>query len=157
MTMTRLNWFTFDQLSTSDLYEILRLRSEVFVVEQECAYQDLDGKDFVAEHLMGYDGKHLMGTARILPVGAAYADAISIGRITVGLRYRNQHLGQELVTQAIARCRQLEPTRDILIGAQARLQGFYQSLGFIAEGTVYDEDDIDHITMRLAVGTNSHA
>lgn len=150
MTPLTWQWLSFDSLSNLQLYQMLALRSEVFVVEQDCAYQDLDGKDLKALHLVGaLDGK-VLATARLLPVGVSYPDAASIGRIVVHPSLRGQDLGRKTVELALEQYQRLWPSEALLIGAQARLTRFYEELGFVSEGEIYDEDGIDHITMRWA-------
>lgn len=150
MTPLTWQWLAFDSLSNLQLYQMLALRSEVFVVEQECAYQDLDGKDLKALHLIGTLDDKVLATARLLPVGVSYPDAASIGRIVVHPSLRGQDLGRKTVELALEQYQRLWPSEALLIGAQARLTRFYEELGFVSEGEIYDEDGIDHITMRWA-------
>ena len=146
-------WSYFESLSNQQLYQMLALRSEVFVVEQDCAYQDLDGKDLQALHLLGTLEGKVLATARLLPMGTSYPDAASIGRIVVHPSLRGQNLGRQTVELALEQYQKLWPDKALLIGAQARLQRFYQELGFAVEGDIYDEDGIDHITMRWTGST----
>ena len=148
MTPLTWQWFSFGALSNGQLYQMLALRSEVFVVEQACAYQDLDGKDFKALHLIGTLNDKVLATARLLPSGVSYPDAASIGRIVVHPSLRGQDLGRKTVQLALTQYQKLWPNEELLIGAQARLTRFYEELGFVAEGEIYDEDGIEHITMR---------
>lgn len=148
MTPLTWQWLSFDALSNQQLYQMLALRSEVFVVEQNCAYQDLDGKDLKAIHLIGSLNNKVLATARLLPKGVSYPDAASIGRIVVHPSLRGQDLGRKTVELALEQYQKLWPNEALLIGAQARLTRFYEELGFVAEGEIYDEDGIDHITMR---------
>ncbi len=148
MTPITWQWLTFESLSNHELYQMLALRSEVFVVEQACAYQDLDGKDPKALHLIGTLNGQVLATARLLPRGVSYPDAASIGRIVVHPSLRGQDLGRKTVELALKQYQKLWPDEALLIGAQARLTRFYEELGFVAEGEIYDEDGIDHITMR---------
>ena len=150
MTPLTWQWLSFDSLSNLQLYQMLALRSEVFVVEQDCAYQDLDGKDLKALHLVGTLDDKVLATARLLPVGVSYPDAASIGRIVVHPSLRGQDLGRKTVELALEQYQRLWPSEALLIGAQARLTRFYEELGFVSEGEIYDEDGIDHITMRWA-------
>jgi ElaA protein len=151
MTPLTWQWLGFDSLSNRQLYQMLALRSEVFVVEQACAYQDLDGKDFKALHLIGTRDDQVLATARLLPAGVSYPNAASIGRIVVHPSLRGQDLGRKTVELALKQYQKLWPDDALLIGAQARLTKFYEELGFVAEGEIYDEDGIDHITMRWHV------
>ncbi len=138
----------FSDLSTIQLYEILHLRSEVFVVEQNCVYQDLDRKDTQAgvEHLMMWDEKILLGYARLLPAGISY-DTPSIGRIIISPTSRDKGLGRVLIKEAMARTHSLWPNAAITIGAQSHLSAMYQSFGFSEVSETYLEDGIPHVDM----------
>jgi ElaA protein len=138
----------FTGLSTAQLYEILHLRSEVFVVEQNCVYQDLDRKDTQAgvEHLMMLDNNNLVGYARLLPAGISY-DTPSIGRIIISPKSRDKGLGRVLVKEAMARTYSLWPNAAITIGAQSHLSAMYQSFGFSEVSEPYLEDGILHVDM----------
>lgn len=137
----------FDDLDADQLYRILRLRADVFIVEQKCYYQDLDDKDRNAWHLMAWDGQELVAYSRLLPRGISYDEAASIGRVVTNVRYRGIQLGRELMTRAVERCRKLWPGEDIKISAQSYLEKFYADLGFVQCGEGYLEDDIPHIPM----------
>lgn len=138
----------FDALSTTDLYALLQLRQEVFVVEQDCVYQDLDGLDDRAWHLYcsDRDGRPL-AVARCLPPGVAFTES-SIGRVVTRQSARGSGLGRALMQRAVAFNLRQWPGAGILIGAQAYLEDFYRSLGFAPEGQPYDEDGIPHVHMR---------
>lgn len=136
----------FDALKPKELYDVLKLRSEVFVVEQQCVYLDADGKDLSCQHLMLYHQKELVAYARIVPPGISFKEP-SIGRIVSSKRVRKTGFGKELVRLAINNCIRLHGNRDIKIGAQLYLKSFYESFGFKVTGEVYDEDGIDHIHM----------
>jgi ElaA protein len=136
----------FDALSVHELYDLLRLRSEVFVVEQNCVYLDLDGKDKLSLHLMGaFDGK-IVAHARLLDAGISFENA-SIGRVVVDPKYRDKKWGHDLMREAIAGVKAHFNKTKITIGAQLYLKKFYQSHGFVAISEVYLEDDIEHIHM----------
>ena len=144
-----LHWTTkpFDTLTLGELYALLQLRSEVFVVEQTCAFQDLDGQDQAAHHLLGYTAAgELAAYARLFGPGLSYAQA-SIGRVVTSPRHRRGGLGRELLTQAIAECAALYGAQPIKIGAQCYLQAFYESFGFVQQGEPYLEDGIPHMYM----------
>jgi ElaA protein len=143
-------WITrdFGSLPTSLLYAILRLRQAVFVVEQNCVYQDLDDLDQVADHLLLLRGGEVMAYQRCLPPGSSFTQS-SIGRIIVEPRARREGLGTELVQRGIAHNRARWPDSGICIGAQAHLQRFYGALGFRVIGDVYLEDGIEHVHMLL--------
>ncbi|KAA9327044.1 GNAT family N-acetyltransferase [Hymenobacter busanensis] len=135
-------------LALDELYALLQLRSEVFVVEQACAFQDIDGQDAAAHHLLGLapDGR-LAAYARLFAPGACYAEA-SIGRVVVSPQFRRSGLGQALMREALAQCERLFGTGPIKIGAQQYLLDFYQSFGFEPSSAVYLEDGIPHLSMR---------
>ncbi len=139
----------FTQLSVVELYAILQLRAQVFVVEQQCAYQDMDGKDPAGYHLMAWKGKKLIAVTRILPPGISYPEP-SIGRVVVHPEERREGLGTELMNRSIEACYQLFSRQPIRIGAQLYLKKFYESMGFAQCSEVYDEDGIDHIKMILS-------
>lgn len=144
-----LNWQTraFDELGPQLLYAILRLRQEVFVVEQNCAYLDLDGRDEKALHMLCTRNGEPLAYQRCLPPGLGYAES-SLGRIVVHPDSRGLQLGRELVQRGIDHNLQCWAGNDICISAQAHLQCFYASLGFAGEGDEYMEDDIPHRKMR---------
>jgi ElaA protein len=138
----------FNELTPEELYMILRLRSEVFVVEQNCVFLDMDNKDFYCRHLMGWQGEKLLGYSRIVPAGISYAES-SIGRIVSSPAARGQGIGRELLIQSIDTLYTLYGKRDIRIGAQCYLKDFYSSFGFVQKGEIYLEDGIEHIEMLL--------
>src|ERR1700742_210221 len=135
------NWTckTFDDLTPEELYMILRLRSEVFVVEQNCVFLDMDNKDFYCEHLMGWQGEKLLGYSRIVPAGISYVES-SIGRIVTSPAARKDGFGKELLTTSIDHVYMLLGKVPIRIGAQYYLKKFYESFGFIQKGEIYLED-----------------
>jgi ElaA protein len=137
---------SFQELSNAELYSILRLRSEVFVVEQNCPYQDLDNKDQKCFHLMLYDGNFLVAYCRLLPAGISYQE-ISIGRVISAPSYRGKGVGKIVMQLGIQFCEQLFGSAPIRIGAQVYAKGFYSALGFMEEGEEYLEDDIPHVEM----------
>lgn len=151
---TELIWqcVAFDQLDTRTLYAALALRLSVFVVEQNCPYQELDGKDQQGWHLLGYHQGQLVATARILAPGVSYVGAASIGRVVSAPGERGTGIGQALMVEAVNACQRLFPDFPIRIGAQARLEVFYQRFGFVASGPIYLEDGIPHIEMTRIVG-----
>lgn len=136
----------FQQLSAGDLYTALKLRSAVFVVEQNCVFQDLDGSDQQAVHLLGWRADDLLAYARCFAPGIQYAEA-SIGRIATRLDARGTGLGHQLVEQALALVRSSWGPQPVRIGAQARLKDFYRRHGFVDTGIDYVEDGIDHVEM----------
>ena len=139
---------SFDHLTPQELYSILRLRSEVFVVEQNCAFLDCDNKDQVSVHLMGSEQGKLLAYARILPAGISYVES-SIGRIVVSPTARGTGIGRQLLEKSIDVLYRLYGKTDIKIGAQLYLKKFYASYGFLQSGEIYLEDGIQHIEMKL--------
>jgi ElaA protein len=146
-------WLTFDALPSADLYEVLALRQQVFVLEQQCLYQDLDGRDQAAHHLLGWqnlDGKRqLAAYLRCLAPGAKYAE-MSLGRVLTAPSARATGIGRQLLAQGIARAALQYPGHATRIGAQHYLERFYQSFGFETVSAPYDEDGIAHIDMLRA-------
>lgn len=138
---------SFHDLRNLELYEILQLRNEVFVVEQNCPYQDADGKDIQSLHLMGTDSKgRLMAYARILPAGISYEE-VSIGRVVTSPIVRTTGAGKALMFEAIAQIEKQFGSQAIKIGAQLYLKKFYEGFGFIQISETYLEDNIPHILM----------
>jgi ElaA protein len=151
-------WSSFADLTVAQLYAMLALRQEVFVLEQTCLYPDIDGLDPAAQHLLGWrdagekqDGSpQLVAHLRCLAPGAKYAE-MSIGRVVSSPATRGTGLGRELVARGIALAQQLHPGHAIRIGAQAHLERFYAGFGFVTVSEPYDEDGIMHIDMLLEV------
>lgn len=136
----------FEALTVTELYDILQLRSKIFVVEQNCIYLDLDGKDKVALHLFGiYDDK-IVAHARLLKPGISFDNA-SIGRVVVDSDYRDRKWGHLLMEKAILGIRENFGESQIKIGAQLYLKKFYEKHGFVQTSEMYLEDDIPHIEM----------
>ena len=144
------NWIVkkFDELSVAELYAIMQLRNEVFVVEQNCPYQDADGKDEMSCHLCGWQEGELVAYCRIIPPGISYDEA-SIGRVVTSPAHRKSGIGRELMLIGIQKTYSLFSTHSIQIGAQRYLEKFYNSLGFTAVGDPYLEDGIPHLHMLL--------
>ena len=150
--MSTLQWslVSFNNLSPVQLYAILKLRSEVFVVEQECIFLDMDDKDPHCYHLMGWKDDELVATTRLVPPGISYSEA-SIGRVATSLSVRRTGIGRELMERSIALATELFKTNIIVIGAQLYLEKFYNSLGFHKSSEIYLEDGIEHIEMTLVL------
>ncbi len=146
--MPEFNWTckTFDRLSRDELYEILRLRSTVFVVEQQCVYQDVDNFDQAAHHVIGLTEGEIACYARLLAPDTKYRTA-SIGRVVANRANRRRGYGKELMSFAIQQCEDLWPGLGITISAQQYLECFYQQLGFVTASSPYLEDEIAHIKM----------
>lgn len=140
----------FEALTIHQLYDLMRLRQAVFVVEQNCPYLDLDGKDQAGWHLIGQlpEGQ-IVAYTRLLPKGISYDNYVSIGRVVTDETVRDKGYGKQLMTESIHWCRTLFGEAPIKISAQQYLLRFYQSFGFEVTGTPYLEDDIPHIAMIL--------
>lgn len=136
----------FNELTTDELYVILQLRSEVFVIEQDCVYQDLDYKDQLAYHILGVLDNQIVAYARIFKSGDYFLKP-SIGRIVVKKEFRKFKYGHKLVENSIQFIEKNLQENNILISAQSYLTKFYNSLGFIQIGEEYLEDGIPHIKM----------
>ena len=143
----------FNDLTPHQLYEMLQLRTDVFVMEQKCAFQDMDGTDHLAVHLLGTtseegQGERLMAYARLFPAGIKFAEA-SIGRVITKCTVRGTGLGHVLIREAIASVAALWGMQPIRIGAQSHLTPYYRQHGFVEVGATYLEDGIDHQDMLL--------
>lgn len=150
--MSGIEWryLTFDALSAAELYAVLQLRAEVFVVEQACIFQDIDGADAQAMHLVGTSQGVLVAYARCFSAGEKFAEA-SIGRIVTRSSVRGSGAGHALVEKAISCLFQRWGAQAIRIGAQAQLASFYRQHGFEKSGLAYVEDGIPHIEMLRSV------
>jgi len=148
--MIEWQWSGFADLTVAQLYEMLALRQQVFVLEQTCLYPDIDGLDPGAHHLLGWttlEGRRqLAASLRCLAPGAKYEE-MSLGRVVTSPAARGTGLGRELVAQGIACAEQLHPGHAIRIGAQAHLERFYAGFGFVTVSEPYDEDGIMHVDM----------
>lgn len=153
--MEKIKWIIkpFKELTVAELYDLLQLRSEVFVVEQNCVYLDLDGKDKKALHLIGIFNDEIVAHARLLEQGISY-DNCSIGRVVVSPKHRDKKWGHELMQQAIQGIKDNFKASQITIGAQLYLKKFYESHGFIQTSEMYLEDDIPHIEMLADIKIN---
>jgi len=136
----------FDELTAHELYSVLQLRNEVFVVEQNCVYQDADDKDQLCYHFMGWDNNKLVAYTRIIPPGVAYSQS-SIGRVVTSPASRRKGRGRELMIRSIEQTIKLFGNTPIKIGAQVYLEQFYIQLGFESNGKIYLEDGIEHTEM----------
>ncbi len=146
----QLHWIlkSFSQLTVDELYALLRLRNEVFIVEQNCPFSDLDGKDQACHHLLGFEetSGDLLAYTRLVPPGLSYEHP-SIGRVATPLGARRSGKGRELMQRSIREISQLYGPTPIQIGAQLYLRAFYESFGFLLAGEGYLEDGIEHIPM----------
>jgi ElaA protein len=144
---------TFEKLSPDELYRILQLRSQVFVVEQACIYLDADGKDRDCLHVLGYEneeGSELAAYARLVPAGY-FHDEPAIGRVLTSPAHRKAGYGRQLMSYSISETLHHFHTKTIVISAQHYLEAFYTSLGFETNSEVYLEDNIPHIKMSYQV------
>jgi ElaA protein len=148
MGVTNDLWLHYDDLSKDQLYDLMSLRQQVFVVEQNCPYLDVDGDDQNAYHLLSYLDDNLIGYLRAFKGGIKY-ESPSIGRVVTNFTLRGAGHGRRLMRLGIARLRKMEPKKKIVISAQHRLKAFYEELNFYAVGDIYLEDNIDHIEMHL--------
>ncbi len=143
-------WSRFSELTTEDLYAVVRLREAVFVVEQNCPYPDADGRDPNAWHLLGWTqgtaGRGLVAYARIFEPGVRY-DQASIGRVVTASEVRGTGLGKVLMAEALRRIESLAPAQPVKIAAQRRLEDFYLGFGFRTISAPYEEDGIIHVDM----------
>ncbi len=142
------NFTEFDKLQAGDLYKALKLRQDIFIIEQDCIYPDLDNVDYHSFHLLGYSGDTLAAYLRVVPPGTIFTEP-SLGRIIVSREYRKTGIGSELVKRGIKHTHQLYNLCPIRIEAQAHLRKFYQGLGFSKVTDAYEKDGIPHIQMLL--------
>ncbi len=152
INMKNLHWTykAFNDLTITELYKIMQLRSEIFVVEQNCVYQDVDNKDIKAHHLTAWNNDTLVAYCRILPPGISFKEA-SIGRVLTAKKYRKSGTGKALMQRGIAATLQQYGCNQITIGAQLYLKNFYNSLGFKQVSEAYLEDGIPHIDMQYTL------
>lgn len=136
-----------DALALPMLYRLLALRESVFVVEQRCAYQELDGRDLTARHLLGEVDGELVACLRILSPETAHG-ACALGRVLTAASWRGLGLGHALMREGLVQAERCWPGRDVALSAQVHLQDFYRQHGFVTESSPYDEDGILHVDMR---------
>lgn len=145
----------FNELNIEELYKILELRSKVFVVEQECPYQDCDGKDKNSYHLFCEENDKVIAVLRIIDKGISYKE-VSIGRVSVDMDYRGKGYAGEMMTKAIDFIKEELKETEIKIQAQAYLINFYKSFGFQEVSEIYLEDDIPHVDMLYKSCTSTN-
>lgn len=138
---------SWEELTKKEFHDIIQLREEVFVVEQNCPYLDVDGKDETSYHLFLYKGKELAAYSRLIPKGVSYKEGSSIGRVVVSPRFRNQQLARKMMEIALQKILGIFSSDRIIISAQTYLITFYTSLGFQMTGKEYLEDNLPHIKM----------
>ncbi|MGG1369614.1 GNAT family N-acetyltransferase [Priestia megaterium] len=137
---------SFQELTNDELYEILQVRTAIFVVEQKCAYLEVDGKDKLAYHLFKKENEKIIAYLRVLPKGISYQEA-SLGRIIVKQAQRGMGLGRELVARGIDFLENELHEKTIKIQAQSRLQTFYESFGFRSVSDIYSDEGLPHVDM----------
>ena len=140
----------FDKLTPAELHDLLQLREEVFQLEQDCLYKDIDGKDPKCWHLLYFHHQELVAYARLVPPGVSYEGYSSIGRVVSSPQYRKEGYGRILMQEAIDKTQQLFPGIPIKISAQSYLQKFYHGFGFKVSSEPYLEDNIPHMEMILS-------
>ena len=138
----------FEELTNEELYETLSLRTEIFVLEQTCLYQDLDGRDQVCIHAVMYEGEKIVGYLRILPPGQTF-DTTAIGRVIVPMEERRQGYARQLMVDTLKYIKDNLNVSLVKMSAQQYLTAFYESLGFRITSEPYLEDDIPHIEMEI--------
>jgi ElaA protein len=144
--MTGWRFAHFDELTAREVHDILQARSAVFVIEQACLFQDMDGADVASWHLFARRDGNIAAYCRLVPAGVKFAEA-SIGRVITTQAARGTGLGRALMEEALRRSGALWPGAPIRIGAQQHLERFYASLGFVTDSEPYDEDGIAHVEM----------
>jgi ElaA protein len=150
-----IEWHRFDELSTARLYELLRFRQQIFVVEQRSPYPDLDGLDHSARHLLLRSEETLAGCLRLLPPTAA--TPVRIGRVAIAPERRRLGLGRKLMAEALSFCREHYPEQPIALSAQLHLVRFYESLGFGVTVAPYDDFGVPHVEMARPGGNDRNA
>tara|TARA_B100001540_G_scaffold310785_1_gene329097 strand:- start:563 stop:1021 length:459 start_codon:yes stop_codon:yes gene_type:complete len=141
-------WNSFSELDRDKLYEILKFRQEIFVVEQKSWYLDADGLDQSSLHLMVTNEQNLIGYLRLTPPGAKYTEA-SIGRVSIHDKRRGEGIGKKLLVMGLKKGKETYETGSFRISAQEYLISYYESHGFKVQGKPYDEDGIPHVEMLL--------
>jgi len=140
------SWYEWAALSPDVLYAILRLRSAVFVVEQDCVFPDMDGRDPACEHLCGWSNGELTAYLRLVPPGVRTPE-VALGRVVVAKAARGTGLGRAIMLEGLAHCARRYPGQPVKVSAQQHLEAFYHSLGFAAVGKPYLEDGVWHVDM----------
>ena len=139
-------WHEWRSLTPDVLYALLRLRSAIFVVEQDCVFPDMDGRDPQCEHLCGWRDGELVAYLRLVPPGVRTPE-VSLGRVVVAQAARGRGLGREVMREGLRGCERRYPGAPVKVSAQQHLETFYASLGFVRVGEPYDEDGILHVDM----------
>jgi ElaA protein len=147
------HWFTVDQMEPLLLYDMLAMREAIFVVEQGCVYQELDGLDKIALHLLAVQSENVVACLRILPPSETEA-GVRIGRVAVSPGWRNRGLARLMMQKAVVKAREDYPSSRVLLNAQTYLQDFYRSLGFQVSGKEFLEDGVPHVPMQMPAGAS---
>lgn len=142
------SWYQLHEMSAGQLYQLMAFRESIFVVEQECAYQELDGRDESAWHLVGMRSRFPVACLRVL-VPQRSTSSFRIGRVAVEESWRGKGLARQMILMAIDRVQQERGEVSLVLNAQTYLAGFYTSLGFVLTGDEFLEDGIPHVPMRL--------
>ncbi len=140
------SWYEWAALTPDVLYSILRLRSAIFVVEQDCVFPDMDGRDPLCEHLCGWDGVRMVPYLRLVPRGVRTPE-VALGRVVVAQGARKRGLGRAVMLEGLRHCARRYPGQPVKVSAQRHLEAFYNSLGFATVGKAYLEDGIWHVDM----------
>ncbi len=145
----------YNELTVDEFHDLIQLRIDVFVVEQNCPYEELDGKDKESFHVIGRDDQgKICATSRILPKGLSYPNDVAIGRVVVASKNRGSSLGHELTRKCLRFIDAHFGNVSIRISAQAHLTRFYESHGFVETGKTYLEDGIPHVEMLISENVN---
>ncbi len=144
----RWRWYVLDEMKPRLLYDMLALREAIFVIEQNCIYQELDGLDKAAQHLLVTEGKVVIACLRVLPPAGQQA-CVRIGRVAVSSSWRKHGIARSMMLRAIEKVQQDYPSCKVYLAAQTYLKEFYQSLGFQVCGDEFLEDGIQHVPMQI--------
>lgn len=137
---------SFEELTVNELYDMIRLREAVFVVEQNCVYLDCDNNDQVSQHLIATINQQIVGCLRIMPAGSKY-DRISIGRVVVDAEFRGQKIAEQMMLEALEFIAKKHGREDVVLSAQVVIKELYKKVGFEEISNIYLEDGIDHVKM----------
>ena len=149
MTAIDWQWYRFDDLTPSLLYRVVKLRQDVFILEQQCFYSDLDNQDQHALHLLGQRDEQVVAYLRIIPLQQEGTDWHAIGRVLTASSVRGEGVGRTMMVKALEYLAETAPEARVQLSAQLYLQDFYSSIGFVAISDPYDDDGIMHIDMVL--------
>ncbi len=148
MANIKFQCLSFDELNTKQLYELLKLRQDVFIIEQQCIYPELDGEDYNHWHLLATETETVAGYLRIIPADFHSSGCVAIGRVVTRASFRGQGLASKMMQQALEFCQNQFPGQLLFLSAQQQLLDFYKGFGFSAVSDVYLEDGIPHVDMK---------